>query len=148
MGILNSVNSFLTPYCLNVMLINYLVREVSPSYLVPVPPLVPPSYYPTAPSQYLPPPREMQRREKKFVKDLGLHVAGFLRYYACLTYSDKVISAVNPLNDSRADSVLWEQNSTDLVIEEMFAQQDQSLPIPNMGHKVVFILFFHLRLMC
>eukprot|EP01061_Rhynchopus_euleeides_P022540 TRINITY_DN36774_c0_g1_i2.p1 TRINITY_DN36774_c0_g1~~TRINITY_DN36774_c0_g1_i2.p1 ORF type:complete len:313 (+),score=89.53 TRINITY_DN36774_c0_g1_i2:98-1036(+) len=135
-GICNSIQNYLTPYCLNIMIIKYLVQEVSEHYHVPIPPLLPPAFYPTAPSQYLPPPREMERREKRFVQDLGLHVAGFLRYYACYTYTDKVISAADPIKDSRADSPLWASNNADLIIEEMFSQQDKSLPIPNMGHKV------------
>ncbi|KAJ9464746.1 Poly(A) RNA polymerase gld-2-like protein B [Diplonema papillatum] len=135
-GVCNSLQGYLTPYCVNIMIIKYLAQEVSEEFHVPVPPLLPPSYYPTYPSQYLPLPREVQNREAAFVKDLGTHLAGFLLYYACYDYNDKVVSAVEPWKDSRAESTLWQGCDADVIIEEMFSQQDKSLPIPNMSQKV------------
>eukprot|EP01060_Flectonema_neradi_P041603 TRINITY_DN9932_c0_g1_i4.p1 TRINITY_DN9932_c0_g1~~TRINITY_DN9932_c0_g1_i4.p1 ORF type:complete len:376 (+),score=33.58 TRINITY_DN9932_c0_g1_i4:73-1200(+) len=135
-GITNSAGGFLTPYCINIMIIKYIIHEISNSYQVKIPPLLPPAYYPTYPSQYLSPPWEMVKREKMFVKSLGVHIAGFLRFYACFPYLEKVISAADPIFDERSVSPLWSENKSDVIIEEMFSQQDQSLPIPNMAQKV------------
>eukprot|EP00755_Sulcionema_specki_P022198 Sspe_Gene.75944::Locus_47445_Transcript_1_1_Confidence_1.000_Length_1340::g.75944::m.75944/K14079/PAPD4, GLD2; poly(A) RNA polymerase GLD2 len=144
-GICNSWGGYFTPYCINVMIIKYLVQEVSNHFHIKVPPLLPPSSYPTAPSCYLPLSREMQRRSRAFAYDLGQHVAGFLRFYACFPWNEKVVSVVDPIADNRSESALWPKEDVDVIIEEMYAQQDPTLPIPNMGQKVDAIRLLSVR---
>eukprot|EP01062_Namystynia_karyoxenos_P008433 TRINITY_DN12968_c0_g1_i2.p1 TRINITY_DN12968_c0_g1~~TRINITY_DN12968_c0_g1_i2.p1 ORF type:complete len:483 (+),score=117.17 TRINITY_DN12968_c0_g1_i2:99-1547(+) len=136
----DSLAGYLTPYCINVMLIKYLAQHDRNNY-IPVPPLLPVQAYPREPSRNLLPPHEFATRRTDYVAKLGYHIADFLYYYAVFRWQEKVIAAADPAeSDERADSALWAQpsatGSLDAIIEEMFAREDTTLPIPNMSSKV------------
>eukprot|EP01065_Artemidia_motanka_P009821 TRINITY_DN15078_c1_g3_i1.p1 TRINITY_DN15078_c1_g3~~TRINITY_DN15078_c1_g3_i1.p1 ORF type:complete len:430 (+),score=113.64 TRINITY_DN15078_c1_g3_i1:61-1290(+) len=146
-NVCNSPNRYLTPYCINLMLIKFLVKQ-EPRCHVPIPELLPPSYYPTHPKNYLKPSYMFLQRHPGYVYQLAFLVAGFFRYYAVFNFFDRVISAADPsVPDSRSQSPLWrdESDKKDIVIEEMHAADDSTLPIPNVASNVDILRLYEIK---